>query len=49
MKYLEQNIIRRKTRQINVGKINIGSDHPISVQSMTNTLTKDISSTIKQV
>ncbi|MDA9558383.1 flavodoxin-dependent (E)-4-hydroxy-3-methylbut-2-enyl-diphosphate synthase [Alphaproteobacteria bacterium] len=49
MKYLKQNIIRRKTRQINVGKINIGSDHPISVQSMTNTLTKDISSTIKQV
>lgn len=49
MKYLEQNIIRRKTRQISVGKINIGSDYPISVQSMTNTLTKNIGSTIKQV
>ena len=49
MKYLKQNIIRRKTRQISVGKINIGSDHPISVQSMTNTLTKNIGSTIKQV
>ena len=49
MKYLKQNIIRRKTRQINVGKINVGSEHPISVQSMTNTLTKNIGSTIKQV
>jgi (E)-4-hydroxy-3-methylbut-2-enyl-diphosphate synthase len=49
MEYLKQNIIRRKTRQISVGKVNIGSAYPISVQSMTNTLTKNIDSTIKQV
>ena len=49
MQYLKQNIIRRKTRQISVGKVGVGSDSPISVQSMTNTLTKNIDLTIKQV
>ena len=32
---------RRKTRQIQIGKVGIGSDFPISVQSMTTTKTKD--------
>ena len=32
---------RRKTRQIQVGKVGVGSDFPISVQSMTTTLTSD--------
>ena len=41
--------MRRITKQINVGKVKIGSDHPITVQSMTNTLTTDIESTVKQI
>jgi (E)-4-hydroxy-3-methylbut-2-enyl-diphosphate synthase len=40
---------RRKTRQIQVGKIGVGSDHPISVQSMTTTLTADINATLQQI
>src|SRR5215203_1202023 len=40
---------RRKTRQIQVGKVGVGSDHPISVQSMTTTLTSDINSTLQQI
>ena len=39
-------INRRKSRQINVGKVLVGGDAPISVQSMTNTLTTDIKGTI---
>ena len=42
-------IRRKKTRKIKVGKVLIGGDSPISVQSMTNTLTTDISATIKQI
>ncbi len=42
-------IKRRKTRKINVGNISVGGDSQISVQSMTNTLTTDIKSTIKQI
>ena len=44
-----RDIKRRKTKVINVGKVKIGGDNPISVQSMTNTLTTDIKATIKQV
>ena len=42
-------ITRRKTRKINVGNVSVGGDSQISVQSMTNTLTTDIKSTIKQI
>ena len=42
-------IKRKKTRVINVGKIKVGGDSPISVQSMTNTLTTDIKRTINQI
>ena len=42
-------INRRKTKKISVGKIFIGGDSPISVQSMTNTITSDEASTINQV
>ena len=42
-------INRRKTKKINVGKIFVGGDSNISVQSMTNTLTTDIKSTVKQI
>ena len=40
---------RRKTRQIYIGKVGIGSDFPISVQSMTTTKTKDVESTLSQI
>ncbi len=42
-------IKRRKTKKIKVGNIFVGGDAPISVQSMTNTITSDETSTIKQV
>ena len=42
-------IKRRKTRVISVGNVKIGGDNPISVQSMTNTLTTDIRATINQI
>ncbi len=42
-------IDRKKTKQIKVGNVLIGGDAPISVQSMTNTITKDINSTISQI
>ncbi len=44
-----RDIKRRKTKIINVGAVKIGGDHPISVQSMTNTLTTDTKATIKQI
>ena len=44
-----RDISRKKTRTINVGEVKIGGDNPISVQSMTNTLTTDIKATIKQI
>jgi (E)-4-hydroxy-3-methylbut-2-enyl-diphosphate synthase len=40
---------RRETRQIQIGKVGIGSDFPISVQSMTTTKTKDVESTLSQI
>jgi len=42
-------ITRRKSRQIMVGNVPVGGDAPISVQSMTNTLTADIQGTIEQI
>ena len=44
-----RDIKRRKTKVISVGNVKIGGDNPISVQSMTNTLTTDVKSTIKQI
>tara|TARA_B100000965_G_scaffold57677_1_gene43898 strand:- start:538 stop:1638 length:1101 start_codon:yes stop_codon:yes gene_type:complete len=44
-----RDIKRRKTKVINVGNVKIGGDNPISVQSMTNTLTTDVKATIKQI
>ncbi|HJE50446.1 MAG TPA: flavodoxin-dependent (E)-4-hydroxy-3-methylbut-2-enyl-diphosphate synthase [Tessaracoccus flavescens] len=40
---------RRKTRQIKVGKVMVGGDAPISVQSMTTTKTTDINGTLQQI
>ncbi|MEX1035250.1 MAG: flavodoxin-dependent (E)-4-hydroxy-3-methylbut-2-enyl-diphosphate synthase [Sneathiella sp.] len=42
-------IIRRKSRQIYVGDVPVGGDAPITVQSMTNTLTSDAKATIAQI
>ncbi len=44
-----RDIKRKKTKVIKVGNIKIGGDNPISVQSMTNTLTKDTKATINQI
>ena len=44
-----RDIQRRKTKKIKVGKIEVGGNAPISVQSMTNTLTTDVNATIKQI
>lgn len=40
---------RRKTRKIKVGKVDVGGDAPISVQSMTTTQTTDINATLQQI
>ena len=44
-----QKIDRRKSQSIKVGNIKIGGNAPISVQTMTNTLTKDINATLAQI
>ncbi len=44
-----QKINRRKTRVVNVGKVKIGGDNPIAVQTMTNTLTSNVKDTISQI
>ena len=44
-----RDIKRRKTKEISVGKVKVGGDNPISVQSMTNTLTTDVKATINQI
>ena len=44
-----RDIKRRKTKVINVGNVKVGGDNPITVQSMTNTLTTDVKSTINQI
>ena len=44
-----RNIERRKSRQIRVGSVLVGGNSPISVQTMTNTLTTDINATMKQI
>ena len=44
-----RDIKRRITKKIKVGKVEVGGDAPISVQSMTNTLTTDVDATIKQI
>jgi (E)-4-hydroxy-3-methylbut-2-enyl-diphosphate synthase len=44
-----RNIDRRKSRQIMVGRVPVGGDAPITVQTMTNTLTTDVRGTLDQV
>ncbi|MFH8568020.1 flavodoxin-dependent (E)-4-hydroxy-3-methylbut-2-enyl-diphosphate synthase [Streptomyces sp. NPDC017993] len=40
---------RRKTRQLQVGQVGVGSDSPVSVQSMTTTVTSDVNATLQQI
>ncbi|HEX4156837.1 MAG TPA: flavodoxin-dependent (E)-4-hydroxy-3-methylbut-2-enyl-diphosphate synthase, partial [Rhizomicrobium sp.] len=44
-----RDIFRRKSRKIRVGNVEVGGDAPITVQSMTNTVTEDARATIGQV
>tara|TARA_Y100001970_G_scaffold282634_1_gene395877 strand:+ start:881 stop:1978 length:1098 start_codon:yes stop_codon:yes gene_type:complete len=44
-----RDIKRKKTKKIKVGKVEVGGDAPISVQTMTNTLTTDVEATIRQI
>jgi len=44
-----RDILRNKTRQIAVGNVLVGGDAPISVQTMTNTLTTDVAATMAQI
>ena len=40
---------RRKTKQIQLGKLKVGGDAPITVQSMTKTDTRDVQATLLQI
>jgi (E)-4-hydroxy-3-methylbut-2-enyl-diphosphate synthase len=42
-------ILRKQTRQIQVGNVTVGGNSPISVQSMTNTDTRDVAATLAQI
>ena len=44
-----RDILKRKSKEISVGNVKIGGSNPISVQSMTNTLTTNTKATIKQI
>jgi (E)-4-hydroxy-3-methylbut-2-enyl-diphosphate synthase len=44
-----RDIVRRKSRKIRVGSLEVGGDAPISVQSMTNTVTSDVEVTVAQI
>ena len=44
-----RDIKRRKTKTINVGTVKVGGENPITVQSMTNTLTHDCKATLNQI
>ncbi len=44
-----RDVIRRKSRQVMVGNVPVGGDAPITVQSMTNTLTTDVKATVEQI
>jgi (E)-4-hydroxy-3-methylbut-2-enyl-diphosphate synthase len=47
--YSEDVIQRRKTRQIQLGKLKVGGDAPVTVQSMTKTDTRDVRATVQQI
>lgn len=41
--------MRHKTREISIGNVTIGGNHPIAIQSMTNTKTEDVEATVSQI
>ena len=41
--------MRMKTREIQIGSVTIGGDHPIAIQSMTNTKTENVADTVAQI
>ncbi len=47
--YIMMKIIRRKSNIVPVGKVFLGDNHPVAIQSMTNTQTNDIISTVSQI
>lgn len=49
MTIVNENIVRRKSRQVMVGDVPIGGDAPVAVQSMTNTQTCDVEATVRQI
>jgi len=49
MEYFKNKPKRRKTKLVTVGKIKVGSNAPITVQSMTNTATSNLEETLKQI
>ena len=46
---MNYNAIRRKTPEIRIGRVTIGGENPIAIQSMTNTDTRDVEATIGQI
>ncbi len=46
---MDNSILRKKTKKIRVGDLFIGGDSPVSVQSMTNTDTRDVKATVEQI
>lgn len=40
---------RNETKEITIGKVKIGGDHPVAIQSMTNTKTEDVEATVSQI
>ena len=49
MEYFQNKLKRRKTRLVTLGKMKVGSEAPITVQSMTNTVTHNLEATLKQI
>lgn len=46
---MENGIIRKNTRTVNIGGVTIGGNNPIAIQSMTNTRTEDVKATLEQI
>lgn len=46
---MSETIIRRKAREVRIGDVTVGGCNPIAIQSMTNTFTHDIDSTVRQI
>ena len=42
-------MLRNETKEIRIGDVLIGKDHPIAIQSMTNTKTEDVEATVAQI